>query len=398
MERILCISGSACGQEFLRQCAALGVRPTLLTLDGLRDADWPREAIEDLATMPEGLNCEQVLNTVSWMARGRLFNRVAALDEGSLLRAAEIREHMRIPGMGITTAGYYRDRLAMRVSARESGFAVPEFCRVLNYDELRAFMERVPAPWMLRPRRKSAGLDSRRVENPEELWRALEQLGDRQSRYLLEQLIQGELFTVESVVSECRVVFSVVHRHRGWPEAGAATGASLIETVDRTSRDWMELTALNGGLAPSLGMVRGLTHARFLRGEADGRHYFLEIAAGVGEGGLGRLVEAGSGLNLWQEWARLEAAHLRGEGYLPCEWFESYAASLEWPAGGLPEDAAELSAPEIAERLRAQGRESVLVRSSKLERVAQLLDGLVRQIAARGSGLPAAEPGGRPGC
>jgi biotin carboxylase len=389
MERILCISGSARGHEFLCQCAELGVQPTLLTLDGLRDADWPREAIEDLATMPDGLTCEQVVNTVSWMARGRLFNRVVALDEGELLRAAEIREHMRIPGMGITTAGYYRDRLAMRVSARESGFAVPEFCRVLNYDELREFMERVPAPWMLRPRRKSPGQDSFRIENPEELWRALEQLGDLQSRYLLEQLIRGELFTVESLVSECRVVFSVVHRHRNWPgtDGGTATGAILIETVDRTSRDWMELTAFNGGLAPSLGMVRGLTHASFLRGEADGRHYFLEIAAGVGEGGLDRLVEAGAGLNLWREWARLETAHLRGQGYVPCEWFENYAASLEWPTGSLPEGAAEMAAPEVAGRFRTTGRESVLVCSSGLEKVTQLVNGLSRQVAGCASAI-----------
>ena len=86
------------------------------------------------------------------MARGRRFDRIVALDEFDLETAAQIREHMRIPGMGITTAGCYRDKLAMRVSARESGFLVPEFCRVLNYDELREYMARVPAPWLLKPR------------------------------------------------------------------------------------------------------------------------------------------------------------------------------------------------------------------------------------------------------
>ena len=139
-ERILCISSYEKGQDFLRKCAESGVKPTLLTVDKLRDADWPREAIEDLVTMPENLSCEQILNTVSWMARGRRFDRVVALDEFDLETAAQIREHMRLPGMGVTTTAFYRDKLAMRMGARGNGFRVPEFCRVLNYDELRDYM------------------------------------------------------------------------------------------------------------------------------------------------------------------------------------------------------------------------------------------------------------------
>ena len=72
--------------------------------------------------MPSGLNREQILNTVSWMARGRSFDRIVALDEFDLETAAQIREHMRIPGMGTTTAGCYRDKLAMRVIARAFGY------------------------------------------------------------------------------------------------------------------------------------------------------------------------------------------------------------------------------------------------------------------------------------
>ncbi len=155
-ERFLCIASYEKGHDFLRQCRQMGVKPTLLTLDKLRDADWPREALEELTTMPPGLNREQILNTVSWMARGRRYDRIVALDEFDLGTAAQIREHMRIPGMGVTTSAYYRDKLAMRIGAREAGFLVPEFCRVLNYDELRAFMIRVPAPWLLKPRSEAS--------------------------------------------------------------------------------------------------------------------------------------------------------------------------------------------------------------------------------------------------
>ena len=168
-ERFLCIASYEKGQDFLRQCAEMGVKPTLLTLDKLRDADWPREALEELATMPAGLSRDQVLNTVSWMSRGRRFDRVIALDEFDLEVAAEIREHMRISGMGISASAFYRDKLAMRYKAREAGFLVPEFCRVLNYDELRDYMGRVPAPWLLKPRAEASALGIRKIEHPEQL-------------------------------------------------------------------------------------------------------------------------------------------------------------------------------------------------------------------------------------
>jgi len=137
IERILCISSYEKGQDFLRACAESGVRTTLLTVDKLRDADWPREAIEDLATMPENLSCEQILNTVSWMARGRRFDRVVALDEFDLETAALIREHWRLAGLGVTTTAFYRDKLAMRTGAREKAFAVPEFCRSPSSSSVR---------------------------------------------------------------------------------------------------------------------------------------------------------------------------------------------------------------------------------------------------------------------
>ena len=212
-ERILCIASYEKGQDFTRQCAELGVKPTVLTVNKLRDADWPRDVLEEVVTMPPDLTVEQILNTVSWLARNRRFDRVVALDEFDLETAAQIREHMRIRGMGVTASAYYRDKLAMRIGAQDSGFRVPEFCRVLNYDELRAYMAHVPAPWLLKPRSEASALGIRKIQEPEQLWRALDELGDRQSRFLLEQFGPGDIFHVDSIVSEGKVVFSVAHQY-----------------------------------------------------------------------------------------------------------------------------------------------------------------------------------------
>jgi len=375
IERFLCIASSDKGHDFLRQCAEMGVKPTLLTLDKLRDADWPREAVEEVATMPSGLTIEQILNTVSWMARGRHFDRIVALDEFDLHTAAQIREHMRITGMGVTTAAYYRDRLAMRVSAQESGFLVPEFCRVLNYDELRAYMDRVPPPWLLKPRSEASSLGIRKIEEPEQLWRALDDLGDLQSHFLLEQIVPGDIFHVDSIVSECNVLFSVVHKHGRQPMQAMCEGKIFTtRTVDRASRDWVELTALNAGLAPSLGMVRGVTHAEYIRAQAGGRYYFLEIAARVGGAFIADLVEVSTGVNLWREWARLEVCTLRGETYIAPESFELYAGSVLCLAQTAEPDTSIFDAPEIVVRMNKNHHAGLIVRSTEPERVKQLLE------------------------
>ena len=374
-QRFLCIASYEKGQDFLRQCAEMGVKPTLLTVEKLHDADWPLDAIEELATMPAGLTREQLVNTVCWMARGRRFDRIIALDEFDLESAAQLREHMRIPGMGTTVTAFYRDKLAMRSGARDARFLVPEFTPVLNYDDLRAYMARVPAPWLLKPRAEASALGIRKIHEPEQLWRALDELGDRQSYFLLEQFVPGDIFHVDSIVSEGRVVFSVAHQYGRPPmQVMHEGGVFTTRTVDRESRDWQELTALNGALAPALGMVSGVTHGEYIRAHADGRYYFLEIAARVGGAFISDLVNVATGVNLWREWAKLEVANLRGERYTAPEPFVSYAGSVLCLATTAEPDTSGFDAPEIVVRMKKRHHAGLIVRSEDPVRVRELLE------------------------
>ena len=381
-ERLLCISSYEKGQDFMRQCAELGVRTTLLTVDRLRDADWPRECLEDIATMPDGLTCEQVLNTVSWMMRGRRFDRVVALDEFDQEIAALVREHVRMPGMGITATAFYRDKLAMRTAAREKGFAVPDFTRVVNYDELREFMSRVPSPWLLKPRTSASALGIRKIHEPEQLWRALDDLGDRQSHFVLERFVPGDIYHVDSVVSEGEVVFSAVHKYGKPPmQVMHEGGVFTTRTLERGSREWKALTELNEKLAPGLGLVRGVTHGEYIRAHEDGKFYFLEIAARVGGAFIVDLVQAATGLNLWREWARIEVAYLRGKPYVIPQTYEEYAGSVLCLAQTAEPDTSKFDAPEIVCRMKKHHHAGLIVKSSDSARVEKLLEDYSTQFA-----------------
>jgi len=374
-ERFLCIASYEKGQDFLRQLAGLGVKPVLLTMDKLRDAAWPREILEEMVTMPAGLNNQQILNTVTWLARTRRFHRIAALDEFDMEVAAQIREHMRIPGMGTTAIAYYRDKLAMRMGARDAGFLVPEFVRVLYHDDLREYMDRVPGPWLLKPRSEASALGIRKIAAPDQLWPVLNELGDRQSYFLMERFVPGDIFHVDSIVSEGKVVFSSAHQYGRPPmQVMHEGGVFTTRTVDRASSEWAELTELNSRLAPALGLSRGVTHAEYIRANADGRFYFLEIAARVGGAFISDLVEYSTGINLWREWAKIEVAHLRGQAYAPPVPREDYAGSVLCLAREAAPDTSAFNAPEVVYRMKKDHHAGLIVRSENPQRVAALLE------------------------
>ena len=126
---------------------------------------------------------------------------------------ADLREHLRIPGMGGSTARYFRDKLAMRVQARDEGIPVPDFVHVLNYAEVSDYMANVPGPWVLKPRSEASSMGIRKVENANDLWPLLDDLGDRQSYYVLEQFVPGDVFHVDSIVWNKKVLFTVTSQY-----------------------------------------------------------------------------------------------------------------------------------------------------------------------------------------
>jgi biotin carboxylase len=376
---ILCVSSYEKGQEFLRTCKAIGCRVYLLTVEKLRNADWPREAIDEMFFMPEDLPLPKLLNAVSYAARTRKIDRIVALDEFDMENVSAIREHLRIPGMGLTTVRYFRDKLAMRAAAWEAGINVPEFVHVLNHNELREFMARVPAPWLLKPRSQASGIGMKKIHQPDELWPWLDRLGDEQSHFLLEQFVPGSVFHVDGVVSEREVVFADAHAYGTPPlDVSHAGGVFTTRTLERDSEDAKALRAVNKKLIESLGLMRGVTHAEFLKAHADGKFYFIEIAARVGGAYISDVVEHATGVNLWREWAKLEV----GAGKTPYALAASrtdYAGVIVSLARQEEPDTSTYSDSEIVYRVKKYHHAGFVVKSEYPARVKELLESYTRR-------------------
>ncbi len=375
---ILCLASYFKGARFLKQCKREGCTVLLLTVEGHLKDDWPREDIDEVFAMPmETLNekKQEVINAVSYLARTRKIDRIVPLDDYDVEVAAMLREHMRIPGMGDTTVRYFRDKLAMREKAHDSGLIVPPFVQILNHDTVRAFMNDVPGPWVLKPRSEAAALGIKRVLRPEELWPLIEEQGDKQSYYLLEKMIPGDVYHVDAITSERQIIFAEAHRYRR-PILQIAQEGGIFgtHTLLRGSEEERELLASHETLLRTLGLVRGVTHTEFIKGRDDGKLYFLETAARAGGAHITDLVEASTGLNLWEEWARIEIAQGKWPYELPPHR-KDYAGLVNSLSQQEVPDTSDYKDPEIWMRLREKTYHAgFILRSDRHERIIELMD------------------------
>jgi hypothetical protein len=84
----------------MRECKRQGCRVFLLTAEKLRDADWPRESLDDIFYLPADLPLADIVKAVTHLARSQKIDRIVALDEFDMETASTLREHLRVPGMG----------------------------------------------------------------------------------------------------------------------------------------------------------------------------------------------------------------------------------------------------------------------------------------------------------
>ncbi|MCA9934506.1 MAG: ATP-grasp domain-containing protein [Ardenticatenaceae bacterium] len=372
---ILCLASYFKGTSFLVGAKQAGARVLLLTREKLREEPWPWESVDEVFYMPTLSKRPDIEYAVSYLVRSQPVDRIVPLDDYDVETAAHLREHLRLEGLNESTSRFFRDKLAMRLQAKASGLAVPAFTAVFNYDALRDFMQRVSPPWLLKPRSEAGAMGIKMVHNSEEVWRWLDQLGDEQSFFLLEQFITGEVYHVDSIVYDNEVVFAVPHKY-GRPPMSVAHegGVFMTRRLATDDPDAEALLTFNRQLLHTFGLKNGASHTEFLKSAVDGRFYFVETAARVGGANIEQLVEAASGINLWAEWAKLEIALVHQEPYPIPHDKKHYAGLLVCLAKQEYPDLSHYQETEIVFRLHKKHHAGLVCASPSLERVNELLN------------------------
>jgi biotin carboxylase len=374
MLTILCIATYFKGDAFLRECRRQGCRVLLLTSDALVGAAWPRESIDDVFSIAREATEAEIRRRVDAIARTYPIDRIAALDDFDVELAAMLREHLQLPGMGRTAASYFRDKLAMRIKARSLAIPVPEFSPVFNDQALDDWTRRVPAPWVLKPRSSAAAIGIKKVADRNELWRALDAAGDQRSNSVLEQFVSGDVYHVDSIIWDGKVVFAIPFKYGRPPmEIAHQGGLFITRRLPDDSPEGAALLALNRRLQEGLGLQRGVSHSEFI-GPAgrSGEPVFLETSARVGGAFIVDTIEAATGLNLWQEWAKIETVGQSVEYTVPPHRDEYAGIVLSLARQEHPDMSAYTDA-EIVTRLEKAHHAGLIVRSPDRARIDALI-------------------------
>jgi ATP-grasp N-terminal domain len=376
---VLCLSSYFKGNRFLQACKREGCAVYLLTVEKHLASPWAREQLDEVFALPTFEDRRGVVNAVAYLMRTRPLDCVVALDDYDVDLAAHLREHFRLPGMGETTVRHFRDKLAMRVRGREIGVRVPEFVPLVNDDRVRQFLETVPPPWLVKPRSEASSVGIKTFHDAAAVRRRYDELGDDRSFHLLERMLPGELYHVDSLVVNGRVVFAEVSKyHRPLLEVYQGGGIYATRTLPRGLPEVAELRRINERVLTGFGLERGVSHTEFLRSSSDGEFYLIETSARVGGANIAEMVEAATGVSLWEEWARMEV----GAGpYAVPPARQEYGGVVISLARQEHPDTSGFTDPEITYRLDQKHHVGLVVRSPSPERVEALLNDYLGRIA-----------------
>lgn len=393
----LCIATFFKGGDFLRSCKKEGNNVYLITKKSLENEAWPREAIDDIfyinsdANSPENLG--DLAKGLAWMMRNKKIDRIVALDDFDVEKAAYLREEFRIPGMGQTTARHFRDKLAMRMKAAEAGLQVPPFSALFNDDDINHYLATVPAPWVVKPRGEASATGIKKLHYAHDVWKLLYELGDDRQNYLIEQFKPGDVYHVDSVSVGGKAVFTRVSQYLNTPfEVAHGGGIFLSHTVTYNGEDDKALKKFNGDVLKAFGMQFSASHTEFIKSKEDGEFYFLETSSRVGGAHLAEMVEASSGINLWAEWARVETAMAKGSTYKIPKARKDYTGILVSLSRFQHPDMSAFNDPRVVWKMKKDYHVGLIVRAKKRKEVLDLLNKYSELVANDfHAAMPAAE-------
>jgi hypothetical protein len=384
---LLCISSYFKGNRFLQGAKAAGATVYFLTSKKLENKPWAREYIDDIFYVNQGPENEwhmpDVIAGLAWLMKSRKIDRIVSLDDFDVEKGAELREHFRIPGMGQTTARHFRDKLAMRMKAAEAGIQVPAFSALFNDEAIHHFTQTVAAPWIVKPRGQASATGMKKIHSAEELWAHLETLGGERHNFLVEQFKPGDVYHVDALSSGGKTAFARVSKYLATPfDVAHGGGIFRSATEPLGSKDDKALHKLTDEVMKAFGMQYSASHTEFIKCHEDGKFYFLETSSRVGGAHLSEMVEFSSGLNMWEEWAKIEIAEAAGVPYQLPAYRNDHTGIIvsltrqEWP------DDSQFNDPEIVWRMTGMDHHiGLIVRSANRNRVLHLLDDYAARIA-----------------
>jgi hypothetical protein len=131
--------------------------------------------------------------------------------EADMMLSAQLRQEYDIAGQNIISAQAFRDKNQMKTLCANNGIAVPKFKKYKNQNLAQNIRNDFEFPVVVKPLDGSGSRDTFMLESASEL----DQLSGLQDykEVLAESFIPYDIYHVDGIVNEGKVIFSCVHKY-----------------------------------------------------------------------------------------------------------------------------------------------------------------------------------------
>ena len=245
---------------------------------------------------------------------------------------AEARHTLGLPGLSVEAATNFRDKARMKTLLRANGLPCARHRLAPSVDDATAFADASGFPLVVKPPAGAGAQQTYRVENMDQLRRALAvQPPSATNPVLLEEFVQGKEHSFETVSIDGKAVWHSLTHYYPTPlhvleNPWIQWCLVLPKEIDSAAYD--DIRAAGRKALDVLGMSTGLTHMEWFR-RPDGTIAISEVAARPPGAQITTLVSRAHDIDFVQAWARVMiykefepperryaagAAFLRGQG------------------------------------------------------------------------------------
>jgi hypothetical protein len=208
----------------------------------------------------------------------------------------------------------------------------------------------------------------------------------------VEQFKPGDVYHADGLVVDGKILFCTVSRYLATPmEISQEGGIFRSANITYNSEDDKAIKKTNSEVMKAFGMKNGATHTEFIKNKEDGQIYFLETSSRVGGAHLAEMVKGATGINLWEEWAKIEDAKAKGYEYKLPKTSKNYAGIVLTLSKYQHPDLSPFNDPEVYFRVPLDYHAGLIVKSNTQERILKLLDDYASRLSTGFSTVAAQE-------
>ncbi|MFN0097740.1 MAG: acetyl-CoA carboxylase biotin carboxylase subunit family protein [Gemmatimonadaceae bacterium] len=239
-----------------------------------------RQQLSEYLHVPSIRDEMAVVGALTKFMRGRTVDRVVALWEPVVVLGARIREALGVPGIDLEMAHKFRDKDLMKQVIQAAGLRTARHARASTSAEVRAAVEKVGYPAIIKPIDGAGSMDTFRVDTPAQLEQALGRL-KHVPEVNVEEFITGEEYHYDTICANGKVLYENMGFYRPKPLISRSNEWISPQTLavrDLSQPHLQPGITLGREVLKVMGLQTGFTHMEWFL-TPSGEAVFSEIAA-----------------------------------------------------------------------------------------------------------------------